>query len=121
MLRGLKCVLNMGLISLNINAGTAVPLLFSFALEPRIFVIHATMIFNASLIFQKVNYLIVQPVSNFFLNFFIIIFGVIECYFFAGPKAKQLEGDECPLHVTHPPTGEEFALGCGVCRNAHTF
>ncbi|KAF6200677.1 hypothetical protein GE061_005120 [Apolygus lucorum] len=39
----------------------------------------------------------------------------------AGPKAKQLEGDECPLHVKHPPTGEEFALGCGVCRNAHTF
>nr|CAD7431359.1 unnamed protein product [Timema monikensis] len=32
----------------------------------------------------------------------------------AGPKAKQLEGDECPLHVKHPPTGEEFALGCGV-------
>ncbi|XP_064637403.1 E3 ubiquitin-protein ligase MYCBP2-like isoform X3 [Lineus longissimus] len=39
----------------------------------------------------------------------------------AGPKGKQLEGDECPLHVQHPPTGEEFALGCGVCRNAHTF
>ncbi|KAK9891458.1 hypothetical protein WA026_014691 [Henosepilachna vigintioctopunctata] len=38
-----------------------------------------------------------------------------------GPKAKQLEGDECPLHIKHPPTGEEFALGCGVCRNAHTF
>lgn len=39
----------------------------------------------------------------------------------AGPKAKQLEGDECPLHVVHPATGEEFALGCGICRNAHTF
>ncbi|KAG8179148.1 hypothetical protein JTE90_015337 [Oedothorax gibbosus] len=39
----------------------------------------------------------------------------------AGPKAKQLEGEECPLHVKHPSTGEEFALGCGVCRNAHTF
>ncbi|CAI5771736.1 E3 ubiquitin-protein ligase MYCBP2 isoform X9 [Podarcis lilfordi] len=39
----------------------------------------------------------------------------------AGPKSKQLEGTECPLHVVHPPTGEEFALGCGVCRNAHTF
>ncbi|XP_046683725.1 E3 ubiquitin-protein ligase MYCBP2 isoform X4 [Homalodisca vitripennis] len=39
----------------------------------------------------------------------------------AGPRAKQLDGDECPLHVKHPPTGEEFALGCGVCRNAHTF
>ncbi|KAL1517027.1 hypothetical protein ABEB36_000847, partial [Hypothenemus hampei] len=39
----------------------------------------------------------------------------------AGPRATQLEGEECPLHVKHPPTGEEFALGCGVCRNAHTF
>lgn len=39
----------------------------------------------------------------------------------AGPRGKQLEGEECPLHVQHPPTGEEFALGCGVCRNAHTF
>ncbi|XP_071198103.1 E3 ubiquitin-protein ligase MYCBP2-like isoform X18 [Salvelinus alpinus] len=39
----------------------------------------------------------------------------------AGPKGKQLEGTECPLHVVHPPTGEEFALGCGVCRNAHSF
>ncbi|XP_041440248.1 E3 ubiquitin-protein ligase MYCBP2 isoform X6 [Xenopus laevis] len=39
----------------------------------------------------------------------------------AGPKGKQLEGTECPLHVVHPATGEEFALGCGVCRNAHTF
>lgn len=39
----------------------------------------------------------------------------------AGPKAKQLMGEECPLHVIHPPTGEEFALGCGVCRNAQTF
>ncbi|CAM1315881.1 MYCBP2 (predicted), partial [Pycnogonum litorale] len=39
----------------------------------------------------------------------------------AGPKSKQIEGEECPLHVKHPPTGEEFALGCGICRNAHTF
>lgn len=39
----------------------------------------------------------------------------------AGPRAVQLTGDECPLHVQHPATGEEFALGCGVCRNAHTF
>lgn len=39
----------------------------------------------------------------------------------AGPRGRQMEGDECPLHVQHPPTGEEFALGCGVCRNAHTF
>ncbi|CAG7827587.1 unnamed protein product [Allacma fusca] len=39
----------------------------------------------------------------------------------AGPRATQLEGEECPLHIFHPPTGEEFALGCGICRNAHTF
>ncbi|XP_047524361.1 E3 ubiquitin-protein ligase MYCBP2 isoform X3 [Pieris napi] len=41
----------------------------------------------------------------------------------AGPKCEQLPGttEECPLHVLHPPTGEEFALGCGVCRNAHAF
>lgn len=38
----------------------------------------------------------------------------------AGSRARQLQG-ECPLHVQHPATGEEFALGCGVCRNAHTF
>ncbi|CAH0402064.1 unnamed protein product [Chilo suppressalis] len=31
-----------------------------------------------------------------------------------GPKGEQLPGsaEECPLHVQHPPTGEEFALGC---------
>lgn len=39
----------------------------------------------------------------------------------AGPRGRQLEGTECPLHVKHPPTGEEFALGCGICRNTHTF
>ena len=39
-----------------------------------------------------------------------------------GPRCVPLEGEECcPLHVLHPPTGEEFALGCGICRNAHTF
>jgi len=38
-----------------------------------------------------------------------------------GPKAVALDQEECPLHVKHPATGEEFALGCGVCRNAHTF
>ncbi|XP_048488841.1 E3 ubiquitin-protein ligase MYCBP2 [Plutella xylostella] len=41
----------------------------------------------------------------------------------AGPKGEQLPGtsEECPLHVEHPATGEEFALGCGVCRHAQTF
>ena len=36
-------------------------------------------------------------------------------------RARQLEGDQCPLNVVHPSTGKEFALGCGICRNAHTF
>jgi len=38
-----------------------------------------------------------------------------------GPRATQIAGDECPLGLVHPPTGEEFALGCGICRNAKTF
>uniref|UniRef100_A0A7E4WAZ4 RCR-type E3 ubiquitin transferase n=1 Tax=Panagrellus redivivus TaxID=6233 RepID=A0A7E4WAZ4_PANRE len=38
-----------------------------------------------------------------------------------GPRCVQLEGEECPLRVQHPPTGEEFSLGCGVCRNIRTF
>ena len=36
----------------------------------------------------------------------------------AGPRGKQLECDKCPLGVRHPPTGVEYALGCGICRNA---
>ena len=39
----------------------------------------------------------------------------------AGPQGKQLPDGSCPLKVPHPPEGEEFALGCGVCRNAQTF
>ena len=39
---------------------------------------------------------------------------------FALPLGKQGEGP-CPLKVPHPPTGEEFPLGCGICRNAQTF
>uniref|UniRef100_A0A1I7W188 RCR-type E3 ubiquitin transferase n=1 Tax=Loa loa TaxID=7209 RepID=A0A1I7W188_LOALO len=39
----------------------------------------------------------------------------------AGPKGIQLDGNECPLRVKHPPTGEEFPLGCGICRNISTF
>uniref|UniRef100_A0A914Z459 Uncharacterized protein n=1 Tax=Panagrolaimus superbus TaxID=310955 RepID=A0A914Z459_9BILA len=38
-----------------------------------------------------------------------------------GPRCSQLEGEECPLKVKHPPTGEEFSLGCGICRNIRTF
>ncbi|KRY47660.1 E3 ubiquitin-protein ligase rpm-1 [Trichinella britovi] len=39
----------------------------------------------------------------------------------AGPQARQLSGDQCPLNVDHPPTGEEYALGCGICRNIRSF
>eukprot|EP00455_Lapot_gusevi_P044756 TRINITY_DN5635_c0_g1_i6.p1 TRINITY_DN5635_c0_g1~~TRINITY_DN5635_c0_g1_i6.p1 ORF type:complete len:177 (-),score=28.94 TRINITY_DN5635_c0_g1_i6:137-667(-) len=28
---------------------------------------------------------------------------------------------DCPLGVKHPPTGEEFHLGCGLCRNLGSF
>ena len=38
----------------------------------------------------------------------------------AGPDLEQLDG-ECPLKVKHPPTGEEFSLGCGLCANTDTF
>ncbi|KAI6656385.1 hypothetical protein LOD99_1184 [Oopsacas minuta] len=38
-----------------------------------------------------------------------------------GPRAMPQDGDECPLRVKHPPTGEEYALGCGICRNAQSF
>ena len=37
------------------------------------------------------------------------------------PRAMPQDGDECPLRVKHPPTGEEYALGCGICRNAQSF
>jgi E3 ubiquitin-protein ligase MYCBP2 len=33
----------------------------------------------------------------------------------AGPQLKQLSGP-CPLGVPHPEAGEEFALGCGLCK-----
>lgn len=36
----------------------------------------------------------------------------------AGPKGVKLNCKVCPLGIKHPPTGEEFALGCIVCRNA---
>ena len=38
-----------------------------------------------------------------------------------GPKSVLLDGEECLLHVVHPPTCEEYALGYGVCRNANTI
>ena len=40
---------------------------------------------------------------------------------FLGPKGTALNVEDCPLHIEHPPTGEEFALGCGVCRTGRNF
>lgn len=34
-----------------------------------------------------------------------------------GPHGIPLDTEECPLHIVHPPTGQEFALGCAICRN----
>lgn len=42
----------------------------------------------------------------------------------AGPLGKHLPGEpvtDCPLHMSHPPTGEEYCLGCSICREAQTF
>ncbi|CAL2043031.1 unnamed protein product [Caenorhabditis brenneri] len=38
-----------------------------------------------------------------------------------GPRCTPMEEQACPLKIKHPPTGEEFAMGCGVCRNISTF
>ena len=45
------------------------------------------------------------------------------CHLVAGNNVVKLcPGDNkkegCPLKVDHPPCGEEFALGCGLCRSA---
>ncbi|KAL3881025.1 hypothetical protein ACJMK2_033225 [Sinanodonta woodiana] len=39
----------------------------------------------------------------------------------AGPVGKQLEGSTCPLGISHPPTGDEFSLGCGLCNDLLSF
>jgi len=39
----------------------------------------------------------------------------------AGPALTQLPPGPCPLGMQHAPTGEEFCLGCGLCRNKQTF
>ena len=39
-----------------------------------------------------------------------------------GPCGKALAPDaECPIGGQHPPTGEEYSLGCGVCRGVSEF
>lgn len=42
------------------------------------------------------------------------------------PKGTSLpkhcpELNTCPLGIEHPPTGTEFALGCGICRQVRSF
>ena len=37
------------------------------------------------------------------------------------PKSLLPDVKVCPLGLEHPPTGTEFALGCGLCRNQRTF
>lgn len=37
-----------------------------------------------------------------------------------GPGGKKLKG-KCPLGIAHPPTGEEFCLGCGLCSHMESF
>lgn len=33
-------------------------------------------------------------------------------------RKKECPGvNECPLKLDHPATGQEYALGCGLCRN----
>jgi len=36
-------------------------------------------------------------------------------------ELPQCDGTKCPLGVKHPPNGQEFALGCGICRQRQTF
>ena len=31
------------------------------------------------------------------------------------PKCEGI--DKCPLRIKHPDNGEEYALGCAICRN----
>ncbi|XP_052077504.1 E3 ubiquitin-protein ligase MYCBP2-like [Mytilus californianus] len=39
----------------------------------------------------------------------------------AAPLGKKLTGTECPLGLQHPPTGDEFSLGCALCKNLQCF
>jgi E3 ubiquitin-protein ligase MYCBP2 len=33
-------------------------------------------------------------------------------------KLPKCNGEsQCKLKIKHPPNGEEFALGCSICRN----
>ena len=32
-------------------------------------------------------------------------------------KLPKCKGKKCPLKIKHPPNGDEFVLGCALCRN----
>lgn len=41
------------------------------------------------------------------------------CHQRAGnPKAVDCLGKDCPLGIEHPANGNEYALGCGLCRHS---
>jgi len=117
-----RCAQSMEQTTWSTSAAIAAQLPSSSALEQHIFVLHVMMTSKGWPTSHGLNSHIVQwglsklcQASNeHSLNKSIFLF----------PRCVQLEGrpeEDCPLHVKHPPTGEEFALGCGVCRNAHTF
>lgn len=115
-----KCVPAMVLITSSTSAVIAVQWLSFSASEQLIFAMPVTRIFAMSRKCQNMLCLNVLPVCIInSLSVFSISFNYETI--FTGPRGRQLDGDECPLHLVHPPTGEEFALGCGMCRNAHTF
>lgn len=144
-----RCALNTGQISWSINVVTVALWLCSSALGRLIFATPVMMISRGWPVSQKKSCLIVllvQDLNAWIKKVFLARISFVSCWnrplfhfklllkllkpttcwlqflsSLTGPKGKQLEGSECPLHVVHPPTGEEFALGCGVCRNAHTF
>jgi hypothetical protein len=76
--------------------------------SPHLFLTFWRELIYSTFLFSSTWFCFVKCTLNFF-------------FLFTGPRATALNVDECPLHVKHPATGEEFALGCGVCRNAHTF
>lgn len=139
-----RCAPSMAQTSWSINAGTAARWLFSSALAPHTSATPAMMTSSEWPVSPRRNCPIVLQVLNDSSDYTRLEnaklfrmhmtekcqtevttgtnkWHVVFVLSITGPKGKQLEGTECPLHVVHPPTGEEFALGCGVCRNAHTF
>ncbi|KAK6052733.1 hypothetical protein COOONC_09762 [Cooperia oncophora] len=82
----------------NTSAGTAVRLPSIFASVQRTSARPVMTISSVSSVYLGINSLHVPPVQ----------------------KRLRVKGP-CPLRRPHPPAGEEFALGCGICRNISTF